>query len=395
MRRLVEIEPALLSCRDELNTDALMYATLTSKHQIGQWLHTLYKQAGRNTDMSMRFIEDIAAVHRVAKGTTAPNQLANEESPMGRLFSAFLASQNSRSTAPPVASAEQPKAAPPAIPAQLEDACLHDDVATVRRLLRTAEGREWALTKKKDHGDNLLVFSAFLGNVPMVEALLELNNGELANQAPPGRPTALLMAASKGHLGVLKVLLKHHGDSAAMHRTARGINALLVAAESGHNHCVKFLLNWNGGRLADSLSHDNDSALIIAAREGHKDVVRTLVDRDDVELLDHHNKKNCNALTVAAEQGHAEIVTMLLKARSRLAWTANDDMTPLLLAAQAGHADVLGALLNSPDGERLAKCVVSIEEVNALDLAERNGHEAAAKVLREFDGGSLIRKPGQ
>ena len=86
---------------------------------------------------------------------------------------------------------------------------------------------------------------------------------------------------------------------------------------------------------------------------------------------------------------------MLLNARSDLAWTLNDDMTPLLLAAQAGHAAVVSAFLNSPDGKLLARCIAPIGGFNALDLAEQHGHEAAAKVLREFDGGSLIRKPGQ
>jgi hypothetical protein len=52
-------------------------------------------------------------------------------------------------------------------------------------------------------------------------------------------------------------------------------------------------------------------------------------------------------------------------------------------------------LLDPPDGPYLAKCVSSIGDFDALDPAERNGHDAAAKVLQEFDGGSLVRKPDQ
>ena len=396
MRELVEKEPSLFNSVDESGFDALHYVIQSGKRQIEQWLGTLYAQAGQSAALVKRMGEEFSTQpFALAPGKFDLNQIGGDD----RILDLTKLLIDTKLGGPPAwaraAGDRQAKAAPPTVAAQMAQAFDSNDVATVRRLLRIAEGRQWALTEKKDHGDNLLVFSAIQGNVSMVEVLLELDNGELANQAAEGRSTALLMAASEGHLGVLKVLLKHDRGSTAMHRTTHGTYALLAAAESGHNDCVKFLLWSSRGSLANSLTRDNDSALIIAAREGHKDVVRTMIGLGDVGLLDHHNKKNCNALTVAAEHGHAEIVTMLLEARSELAWTANDGMTPLLLAAQAGHTDVVSALLNSPDGECLAKCVASTGEFNALDLAEKNGHEATAKVLRQFDGGSLIRKPGQ
>ena len=396
MRELVEREPSLFSSVDESGFDALHYVIKSGRRQIEQWLCTLYAQAGQSSALFKRMGEEFSTQpFAPAPGEIDLDQIG-DNARIAHLTKLLIHTKlGDPSVREPAAGDKQAKAAPSTVAAQMARAYDSNDVATVRRLLRTAEGRQWALTEKKDHGDNLLVFSAIQGNVSMVEVLLELDNGELAHQAAEGRSTALLMAASEGHLGVLKVLLKHDRGSTAMLRTTHGTYALLAAAESGHNDCVKFLLCSIGGSLANSLTRDNDSVLIIAAREGHKDVVRTMIGLGNINLLGHHNNKNCNALTVAAEHGHAEIVTMLLEARSDLAWTANDGMTPLLLAAQAGHAGVVSALLNSPDGEYLAKCVASIGDFNALDLAEQNGHAAAAKVLREFDGGSLIRKPGQ
>ena len=54
------------------------------------------------------------------------------------------------------------------------------------------------------------------------------------------------------------------------------------------------------------------------------------------------------------------------------------------LRAGKGMALALAAELNGYPGP-----------LHALDLAEQNGHEEAAKVLREFNGGSLVRKPGE
>ncbi len=396
MRELVEREPSLLSSVDESGFDALHYVIKSGRRQIEQWLCTLYARTGQSATLVKRMGEEFSTQpFAPASGDIDLDQVGGDARVAYLTKLLIQTKLGDLRLWEPAAGDKQTKAAPLSVAAQMAQAYDSNDVATVRRLLRTEEGKGWARSTKQADGDNLLVFSAIQGNVSMVEVLLELDDGALADQAAEGRSTALLMAASKGHLGVLKLLFKRDRGSTSLHQTRHGEYALLAAAESGHNDCVKFLLSWNGGSLADSLTRDNDSALIIAAREGHTEVVQTMIKRGDMDLLDHHNKKNCNALTVAAERGHAEIVTMLLNARSELAWAANDDMTPLLLAAQAGHADVVRAFLDFPQAISLAKCVVSARRLNALDLAEQNGHEEAAKVLREFNGGSLVRKPGE
>jgi ankyrin repeat protein len=391
MRRMLEIEPGLFSHLDASGKDAAHYAGKTGKRQIATWLRGLYADGSpdaallaRSKVADAKFRSGLQSFGIDKRGIDKIDQFIRTASQNGLLdqFNAIRAASDSQVIEGP------------APDKQFMEAFDRNDIVSLRRLLRTPEGKKWALAAREADGSNLLQRAAGFGNAPMVEVLLEVNNGELAS-AKPGEPVALLIAAAAGRLDVVKVLLRHDRSSAATSVTVDGFNILLLAAMCGINHCVKYLLSWNGGSLAASLSNDGDTALILAARYGRETVVRTMIDHGNNDILDHHNKKNANALTMAAVYGHAAVVKMLLEARISLAWTANDDMTPLLLAAQAGHADVVRAFLESPDGKLLSQCVASERKLTALDLAEQYGHEEAAKVLREFDGGSLVRKPGQ
>lgn len=394
MRRLAEIDPAILHSVDESGADALLLATRTRKQEIVKWLWAMNEQADPQPALFRHLKAKIAAAE-VAELDASTDRIQGEQelARSSGLLSAHA--QKGQSATQPAASAGQVRAKPPTIAQQMEAACASGDTATMQRLLRTADGAKWAMSWRDPHGDNLLFHETRRGNAAMVEVLLALNGGELADQVSPSGYTALLMAAAADDIDLLKVLLRHYRRSAVAHGVANGRDALLAAAASGAIRCVKYLLARDGGSLATALSNDSETALIIAARQGHGEVVRAMIDYGDVDIIDHHNRQNANALTVAAEAGHAAIVAMLVRARASLAWAANDDMTPLLLAAQAGHADVVRALLASPEGALLAKCVVSERRLNALDLALRNGHAEAASVLRDFDGGSLVRKPAQ
>jgi ankyrin repeat protein len=398
MSRLLEIEPGLIGRVDGSGLDALHYLGKTGKRQLERWLSDMQAlsdaTAARTLGLqsvadSLGFDWDVEEVFHfdAAKRNALANLLfpsVKDRPPLtGSVTFVQTASKDKRDQGKP-STAEN----------RIEEAYRENDAATLRRLLRTPEGKNWALTATSPHGTNLLIYAAINGKLSMVEALLEVNDGELARQSPNG-PSALLMAASAGHLDVLKVLLRHDRNSAVTHVTPDGLNVFLIAATSGMNHCVKYLLSWSGGRLAASVSKNNDTALILAARTGHENVVRTMIDHGDPDILDLHNLDNANALTEAAGNGHAGIARLLLQARGSLAWSANYDMSPLLLAAQRGHTDVVRAFLESADGVLLSRCVVLTRNFNALDLAEQNGHEETAKVLREFNGGSMIRKPRQ
>ncbi|MET0963322.1 MAG: ankyrin repeat domain-containing protein [Noviherbaspirillum sp.] len=86
----------------------------------------------------------------------------------------------------------------PADAERIAQAFRQGDVADVGRLLRTEGGKSWARTHFSKDGHNQLMIAAYHGNVRMVEALLELDQGALAEQKSRLGFTALLIAAGAG-----------------------------------------------------------------------------------------------------------------------------------------------------------------------------------------------------
>lgn len=219
----------------------------------------------------------------------------------------------------------------------------------------------------------------------MVEALLEVDDGALAEQFCAQGNSALLAAAAAGQLGTVKILLKFdRGRLALQKNTFDGRNALMMAAERGQSDCVKLLLAWNGGRLAapEELSKSGENALIFAAKQGHADIVRILLGFNggmQAEVVTRHGQ---TAMSLAAEYNKPDVVQALLGWRQGgLALKADHEgYTPLLLAAREGHAIVLAVLLQAPMADTLLKCCLK-DGRHALALAAENGHVALVKLL--------------
>ena len=383
MRRLDEIDPELFLSFDEFGEDALHYAEALGKQKMKTWLSELTIRRVVNAAFELR------REHVEAGGLSGLIEKS-------RGHTGFV--DQTMSTAAIVASVREKLAKreaddPPRSPTddeKIAQACAQGDVASVRRLLRTEGGKTWARTFVNDHGHNQLMAAAYLGNVKMVEALLDVDQGALAEQPSTRGYTALLIAALAGQLDIVKILLKFDHGRFALLPTPAGYNVLMVAAERGMNHCVKYLLAWNSGQLTKYLSDRKENALTVAARNGHVDVVRTLLAYEDGLLAELLNRNNSNPMAAAAECGHAQVVKLLLEWRGgSMAMAGRGEFTPLLLAAQEGHVAVLQVLLESWNGPLLAKICLQ-DGSNALALAERHGHVEAAQFLRAFDGGSLI-----
>lgn len=266
----------------------------------------------------------------------------------------------------------------------LNDAYAHEDVAAMRRLLRTPAGKDWA-RKQSDSGHNRLMRAAFEGKARVVEVLLEVDNGRLAEEFSLHGSSALLIAAAAGHVSVAKLLLKlNNGRLARQKSTVDGSNALMMAAVRGQIPCVKVLLAWNGGQLATpgELAKGGENALIFAAEAGHAEVVKVLLGYREGELAEVVTKQGHSAMTLAAEYGHAEVVRVLLgwKQGGLATYPNAQGYTPLLLAAREGHVGTLEVLLKSPNGDVLTKFCQN-DRKNALMLAAENGHVAALRTL--------------
>jgi ankyrin repeat protein len=386
MRRLDEIDPDLFHSFDESGEDALHYAEGPGKEKIRAWLSELGARRAMNAGFELRnqYVEAGGLAGMIDKSRGHPSfgndqrttaEIMADVSAFEQTLKKFHADDSSR---------------PPTDEVKCAQACMQDDVASLRRLLRTEGGKNWASTSVALEGHNQLMAAAFGGNARMVEALLEVDQGRLAGQVSARGYTALLIAALAGHLDVLKILLKFEHGRLALQQTPEGWNALMVAAGRGNHPCVKYLLSWNGGKLAQSLSVKRENALFLAAMNGHVDVAQTLLNYQNGVLASHVGSGNCTAMDMAARHGHAPVVKLLLEWRDgTLALLGQGEFTPLLLAAQEGHVAVLKVLLESEDGPLLAKCCLQ-DGRNALALAEQHGQAAAAQFLRAFEGGSLF-----
>ncbi|MBK4738332.1 ankyrin repeat domain-containing protein [Noviherbaspirillum pedocola] len=274
-----------------------------------------------------------------------------------------------------------------ATPGLLEHAYQSDDVAAMRGLLRTPAGKAWAW-ECREGGVNALMNAAFSGKTRMVEVLLEVDDGALAEGVSMYGSTALLLAAGMGHVETVKLLLGFgNGRLARYRRASDGMNALMMAAVRGQLDCVGLLLAWNGGQLAASgeLTWSGENALILAAKEGHGDVVRMLLNFEDGAQAGVVTRSGQTAMTFAAEYGKPDVVLALLGWRQgSLALTANPQgYTPLLLAAKEGHFMVLALLLQIPGaGAMLEACLP--DGRNALALAAENGCLLAVKTLIDY-----------
>jgi ankyrin repeat protein len=197
--------------------------------------------------------------------------------------------------------------------APLVDAAKADDVAAVRRLLRSGVS---ANTKSVD-GTSALHWAAHRENVELVDVLLAAGadpnatnrygaaplslaslNGNVAiverllkakakpNTALPGGETAVMTAARSGNPIVLKLLIAHGADVNAREES-KGQTALMWAAAAGNNDAIKVLIE-NGAELNArsrpslplSPAEPGDkgfTAFLFAVRAGHIETARTLL----------------------------------------------------------------------------------------------------------------------
>ena len=383
MHRLDELDPELFHSFDEFGEDALHYAEALGKQKIKTWLSELSMRRALNAAAELRreYVES-GGLYGLIEKSRSHSSFANETMTTAEIVASVKEKQAKFE-------ADNPSRFP-TDEEKIAQACAQGDIGCVRRLLRTEGGKTWARKVDNEHGHNRLMAAACLGNVQMVEALLDVDEGALAEQASARGHTALLIAALAGQLDVVKILLKFDHGRLAIVTTPAGYNVLMVAAEGGMNHCVKYLLAWNGGLLTQYLSDQMENALTVAARHGHVDVAGTLLAYNDGFLAEVLERNNSNPMCAAAECGHAQVVKLLLAWRDgSMAMAEQNEFTPLLLAALYGHVAVLQVLLESKDGPLLAKFCLR-DGTNALALAERLGRVEAVQFFRAFDGGSLI-----
>jgi hypothetical protein len=166
------------------------------------------------------------------------------------------------------------------------------------------------------------------------------------------RTTLIHVASQEGHLEVVKALLKKGADSNAA--KTDGTTPLMLASIHGHPEVVRELLggvetNW--GADPNMVNRGGYTALMFASLRGHLEVVRELCGADQNAATNN----GYTALMMASENGHMYVVAALLGAGADLnataggapggrSWGGSDDITALKLADKNGHQTIIKLL---------------------------------------------------
>jgi ankyrin repeat protein len=240
------------------------------------------------------------------------------------------------------------------------------------------------------HGATALMKAARLGNMEMLQVLLDLVelNAEDAEEGEPApdllnlldykQQSALSLASSKGHTACAELLLGS-GASADL-VVADGNTALLIAAHEGHADLVQVLLNV--GASTTVVDEEEETALMKAAAEGHLPVVNALLEQDP-RSIGQHNRDQFSALHYAASVGHLTVVDALLAKGADPRAADGEGRTALVLAAMFGHAAIVARLLGAPGGVDGTVPATKEEERLGLAAAQHEGHDEAASVLEK------------
>jgi ankyrin repeat protein len=213
-----------------------------------------------------------------------------------------------------------------------------DDVQSLKKLL---EAQPELAGAKDDNGNSPLLNSAYYGRSVMIRVILD-----------QGVQPNLFEAAAAGLLDDVERLLEEN-PKLVTERSHDGWTPLHLAAFFGHLDLVRMLLDAGAPMLA--ISNNNEANLPInAAAAGRRiAVVRLLVERGcppDARASD----QSYTALHLAANSGNEELIEFLLQsgADTNLKTGAGD--TPHDLAARQGHSAAAELLRqnarNVPDG---------------------------------------------
>ena len=151
---------------------------------------------------------------------------------------------------------------------------------------------------------------------------------------------------------------------------------LRLAALDGRIERVRASLDQ--GAAPDAVDPDGRTALMIAAYNGHTQTVKLLLDRGaKVNAVDQLGR---TALMYAASGPFASTVELLIaRGADPNIRDAAEGFTALMFAAAEGQVEVIKVLLaNNAD-----LTIKDRDGDTALDFAEKNGHQAAAGLLRK------------
>ena len=178
--------------------------------------------------------------------------------------------------------------------------------------------------------------------------------------------TPLYMACRGGHTETAQLLLE--AGASVDQAKANGVTALHVACHFGHTEVVRLLLD--AGAAVEQDSNDG-TCLFISCRQGHDKVVRLLLDAGaSTSFADPVD--GATPLHMACQMQHLGAARLLLEAGAAVDVTANNGLSPMLMACEDGSLP-LASLLSSYGATRAGGGDPS-ERWTAEQVAHRGGH---------------------
>ncbi|QSX78912.1 ankyrin repeat domain-containing protein [Agrilutibacter solisilvae] len=155
----------------------------------------------------------------------------------------------------------------------------------------------------------------------------------------------------------------------------KGNTALMTAAACGEPDDIRWLLAQGASTSARNAYDAN--ALILAASENRPGNVQALLGKGELEAA-----AAGEALHVAASRNHTAAARVLIQGGADVNHADERGFTSLMAAAQYDNAELARALL---DAGADADARSGEKQWTALMMAQGNGHDAVAQVLREHE----------
>ena len=153
--------------------------------------------------------------------------------------------------------------------------------------------------------ENLLLYSAFIGNIQQFE-YLESNNLNI-QYTNKDNFNVYLMAAKNGQLEFIKHIITKNISKDIVDKMEH-LNVYLMAVKYGHIDVVKFLettdINTNSKGIY------GDTAYLVASYSGHVDLLKYLGNKCNIY---EENYEHDNAYDLAISFGHVEVLKYLEK----------------------------------------------------------------------------------
>lgn len=156
------------------------------------------------------------------------------------------------------------------------------------------------ITKKDEDGRTLFHSSSAVGNLNIMQILLDNGAASTITYTDDEGWVPLHSSASAGHLDAVKLLLSLGADSSAT--TPRGRTPLHYASSKGHLEVCELLME--AGSRANGIDAFGETPLHRAAATGRLNVIKLLLESQRGLHIDVKNKEGATPLLLACIGGH-------------------------------------------------------------------------------------------